>query len=72
MFKGTVKWFNQNKGFGFIEQDNGSDVFVHANAIQQGISPPYLQEGERVEFEVLEGTKGPMADKVIRLPDVTA
>ena len=68
MSQGTVKWFNQNKGFGFIEQDDGIDVFVHANDIQGEANLRALNEGERVEFEVQQGTKGPKADKVVRLP----
>jgi len=62
---GTVKWFNAQKGFGFIARDNGPDVFVHHTAIQ---SSGYreLVEGERVEFEVTQGPKGPQASAVIR------
>ncbi|MDH3329755.1 MAG: cold-shock protein, partial [Desulfobulbaceae bacterium] len=56
MAEGTVKWFNESKGFGFIQQDNGSDVFVHHTAIQaQGFKT--LAEGERVSFDVVEGQK---------------
>lgn len=63
---GTVKWFNAQKGFGFIQRDNGPDVFVHHTAIQsQGYRE--LTEGERVEFEVTQGPKGPQASSVIRL-----
>jgi CspA family cold shock protein len=66
MAEGTVKWFNDAKGFGFIEQDNGSDVFVHHSAIQaQGFKS--LQEGARVSFEIVDGPKGPAADKVVQL-----
>jgi CspA family cold shock protein len=63
---GTVKWFNAQKGFGFIERENGPDVFVHHTAIQ---STGYreLTEGERVEFEVTQGPKGPQASMVTRL-----
>lgn len=63
---GTVKWFNAQKGFGFIERENGPDVFVHHTAIQ---SSGYreLTEGERVEFEVTQGPKGPQASEVVRL-----
>jgi CspA family cold shock protein len=62
---GTVKWFNAQKGFGFIQRDNGPDVFVHHSAIQ---SEGYreLTEGERVEFEVTQGPKGPQASSVTR------
>ena len=64
---GTVKWFNPEKGFGFITRDNGEkDVFVHHSAIQtSGFRT--LNEGERVEFEVVQADKGPAADKVTRL-----
>jgi len=66
MSQGKIKWFNDTKGFGFIEQDDGSDIFVHANSLLSEEKLPLL-EGERVEFEIREGTKGPMANKVIRL-----
>ena len=62
---GTVKWFNPNKGFGFIEQDTGDDLFVHQSEIQQA-GFRYLNLGDRVEFEVGSGKKGPVALKVIR------
>ncbi|MBM9606466.1 cold-shock protein [Desulfopila inferna] len=65
MVEGTVKWFNDAKGFGFIEQDGGSDVFVHHTAIQaQGFKT--LEEGERVTFNVVEGAKGPAAENVVK------
>jgi len=64
--EGTVKWFNASKGFGFIEQDEGGDVFVHYSAIQtDGFKT--LDEGARVQFEVVDGPKGPAADKVVQL-----
>ncbi|HEY7566216.1 MAG: cold shock domain-containing protein [Gemmatimonadaceae bacterium] len=64
---GTVKWFNDAKGFGFITPDNGQkDCFVHHSAIQaQGFRS--LAEGERVEFEVVEGKKGPAAENVTKI-----
>ena len=62
---GTVKWFNPSKGFGFIEQDTGDDLFVHQSEIQQA-GFRYLNLGDRVEFEVGPGKKGPVALKVIR------
>ena len=66
MAEGTVKWFNDAKGFGFIEQENGPDVFVHFSAIQaEGFKS--LLEGDRVEFEVTEGQKGPQASTVVKL-----
>ena len=66
MKEGTVKWFNAAKGFGFIEQDNGGDVFVHYSAIKSdGFKT--LDEGARVQFEVVDGPKGPAADNVVQL-----
>jgi len=65
--KGTVKWFNETKGFGFLVPDSGGgDCFVHHSAIQgQGFKT--LVEGEKVEFDVVEGKKGPAAENVVRL-----
>ncbi len=61
--QGTVKWFNAEKGYGFIAVDGGQDVFVHFTAIQaDGFKT--LDEGQRVEFEVTQGQKGPQADQV--------
>jgi len=63
MEKGRVKWFNAEKGFGFIERDEGNDVFVHFSAINMdGFKT--LEEGVEVEFEVVEGAKGPQAANV--------
>ncbi|SHI51987.1 cold-shock DNA-binding protein family [Malonomonas rubra DSM 5091] len=66
MAEGTVKWFNDSKGFGFIEQDNGPDVFVHFSAIG-GDGFKSLAEGQRVSFEVVDGQKGPQASNVEKL-----
>ena len=64
---GTVKWFNASKGFGFISRENGEkDCFVHHSAIQ-GNGFKSLAEGERVEFDVVEGQKGPAAENVTKL-----
>ena len=63
--KGTVKWFNAEKGYGFISRAEGGDVFVHFNAIQ-GDGFKTLEDGEAVEFEVVQGTKGPAAEAVTR------
>jgi cold shock protein len=63
MAQGTVKWFNSEKGFGFITQDGGADVFVHYSAIQtEGYRE--LKENQRVQFDVKTGDKGPQADNV--------
>ena len=64
---GKVKWFNASKGYGFIEREGGSDVFVHYTAIQ---SDGYrsLQEGQQVEFAIEQGPKGPQAAQVVPLP----
>jgi CspA family cold shock protein len=65
MARGTVKWFNDTKGFGFIQQESGEDVFVHYTAIS-GEGFKTLKEGEEVEFEVTEGPKGPQASNVVK------
>lgn len=66
MVKGTVKWFNGTKGFGFLSTDEGEDVFVHYSAIQ-GEGFKSLDEGDQVEFEIVEGEKGPQATNVTKL-----
>ena len=66
MAQGTVKWFNDKKGFGFISQDNGDDVFVHQTSIQ-GDGFRTLAEGDKVEFEVMKDQKGYKATKVVKL-----
>jgi CspA family cold shock protein len=64
--QGTVKWFNDGKGYGFIESDGGSDVFVHFSAIQsEGFKS--LSEGQRVEFEITTGPRGQQASNVVLL-----
>ena len=66
MAEGTVKWFNDAKGFGFIEQEGGDDVFVHHSAIKaDGFKT--LEEGARVSFDIVDGPKGPAAANVIQL-----
>ncbi len=63
--QGTVKWFNPEKGYGFIEREDGGDVFVHFSAIQEeGFKT--LTEGQRVEFEIVEGARGPQAANVTK------
>jgi len=63
---GTVKWFNADKGYGFIEREEGEDVFVHFSAIE-GDGFKTLDEGQRVEFDVVEGNRGKQAEKVTRI-----
>jgi len=63
---GTVKWFNEAKGFGFIEQESGPDVFAHVSAIA-GTGFKSLSEGQKVEFEITQGQKGPQAANIVVL-----
>jgi len=66
MHQGVVKWFNAEKGYGFIEVDGGSDVFVHYTAIQEeGFKT--LEGGQRVQFDIVQGERGPQAANVIKL-----
>ncbi|WP_422659339.1 cold-shock protein [Paenibacillus sp. EC2-1] len=66
MQTGTVKWFNGEKGFGFIEIEGGNDVFVHFSAIV-GDGYKSLDEGDRVEFNIVDGQRGPQAENVVKL-----
>ncbi len=64
--EGTIKWFNEKKGYGFIQQDNGPDVFVHYSSIKtEGFKT--LAEGQRVQFDIEEGNKGPKAINVTKI-----
>ncbi|MCP1357663.1 cold-shock protein [Aneurinibacillus migulanus] len=66
MTTGTVKWFNSEKGFGFIQVEGGDDVFVHFSAIT-GEGFKSLEEGQRVQFDITEGNRGPQAANVVKL-----
>ena len=66
MAKGTVKWFNSEKGFGFVTKEDGNDVFVHFSAIQ-GDGFKTLEEGQKVQFDVTQGTRGDQAANVTRI-----
>lgn len=66
MQEGTVKWFNAEKGYGFIESEGGNDVFVHFSAIV-GDGYRTLDEGQRVQFNVVQGNRGPQAENVVKL-----
>ena len=66
MTTGTVKWFNSEKGFGFITVEGGNDVFAHFSAIQ-GEGFKTLEEGEKVSFEIVEGDRGPQAANIVKL-----
>ena len=66
MYKGTVKWFNNHKGYGFIQDENRKDIFVHYTGLDmEGFKS--LEEGNRVEFDIVEGEKGPQASHVVKL-----
>lgn len=66
MSRGTVKWFSNQKGYGFIAREDGGDVFVHYSAIQED-GYKSLEEGEEVEFDIVEGDRGPQAANVVKL-----
>ena len=66
MFKGRVKWFNNQKGYGFIQDESGKDIFVHYSGLNmEGFKS--LEEGNEVEFDIVQGEKGPQASNVVRL-----
>jgi CspA family cold shock protein len=64
--KGRVKWFNNAKGYGFIAQDDGSDIFVHYSSIE-GDGFKSLEQGQEVEFEIADSAKGPQAERVVKV-----
>lgn len=67
MKKGTVKWFNGTKGYGFITTEDGEDVFVHYSALEDSGEFRTLKDGQEVEFKLVEGEKGPQAENVVTL-----
>lgn len=67
MARGTVKWFNATKGYGFLSTEEGEDVFVHYSALEDTGEFRTLNEGQEVEFDITEGEKGPQASNVVRL-----
>ncbi len=66
MFKGTVKWFNNQKGYGFIQDESGKDIFVHYTGLNMS-GFKSLEEGNEVEFDIVQGEKGPQASNVVKL-----
>lgn len=66
MFKGTVKWFNNQKGYGFIQDESGKDIFVHYTGLNMA-GFKSLEEGNEVEFDIVQGEKGPQASNVVKL-----
>ncbi|MBI5974078.1 cold-shock protein [Staphylococcus canis] len=66
MYSGTVKWFNAEKGFGFIEREDGDDVFVHFSAIV-GDGYKTLEEGQKVDFDIVQGDRGDQASNVVKM-----
>ncbi|MDI9501559.1 MAG: cold-shock protein [Tissierellia bacterium] len=67
MARGTVKWFNATKGYGFLSTEEGEDVFVHYSALEDTGEFRTLNEGQEVEFDITEGEKGPQASNVVKL-----
>jgi CspA family cold shock protein len=67
-YKGTIKWFNNAKGYGFVGREDEPDLFVHYSSIQQD-GYKSLREGDQIEFDVVQGTKGPQADQVVVLKE---
>jgi CspA family cold shock protein len=70
-YRGVVKWFNNAKGYGFLGREGGADVFVHYSSIQ-GDGYKSLKEGDEVDFDIIQGAKGPQADQVVRVHEVAA